>query len=86
MPSVTSAISSFVLSIIGVFISLFNSIFAVFYAIFALGANLLSSISTVVRHFVQMVLELCQGVVGFITGRFISISCGYILTRKSVSQ
>jgi hypothetical protein len=35
----------------------------------------------VVRHFVQMVSKLFQGMVGFITGGFISISCRSLLTR-----
>ncbi|KIM48416.1 hypothetical protein M413DRAFT_22913 [Hebeloma cylindrosporum] len=73
MSSVTNAMSAFVSSIIGVFVSLFNLIFAVFHAIFASAADMLSSVFAVGRHFVLAVLQLFQGMVGFITGNLLGI-------------
>ncbi|KAF8168316.1 hypothetical protein B0H34DRAFT_685078 [Crassisporium funariophilum] len=74
MPSVVNAISNFAASIVGIFVSLFNSVFAVFHAIFALGADIVNSVLTVVKHMVSMVLELFQGVLGFIAANFIAIA------------
>jgi len=72
MPSVMHAVTNFVNAIVGIFVQLFNSIFAVFHAIFALGLDVVNSMVTIVQHLVAMVLDLFQGVLGFVTGEFLS--------------
>jgi len=71
MPSVMHAVTNFVNAIVGIFVQLFNSIFAVFHAIFALGLDVVNSVVTVVQHLVAMVLDLFQGVLGFVAGEFL---------------
>ena len=75
MPSVTHAVTNFVNAIIGIFVQLFNSIFAVFHAIFALGLDVVNSVVTIVQHLVAMVLDLFQGVLGFVAGEFFLLAC-----------
>jgi phage-related protein len=67
-PSITSSISNFLGGIAGVVVSLFNSLFAVFTAILALGTDIIQSVLSVAQHVVTMVLDLFQGVFGFVAG------------------
>ncbi|KAJ3498677.1 hypothetical protein NLJ89_g10186 [Agrocybe chaxingu] len=74
MPSVTHAVSDFVTAVTGIFVSLFNSIFAVFHAIFALGVDVVSSVLTLIKQIIAAIMELFQGVLGFILANFVAIA------------
>jgi len=83
MASVTTAITNFVTAIFGVFVSLFQSLLAVFQAVFALVGNVVHSITSIIQHFVQMVLDLFQGAAGFVAGKCFHIYLAVLISRNS---
>ncbi|KAG6911763.1 hypothetical protein DXG01_000009 [Tephrocybe rancida] len=65
-PSLLSSLSNLFNSIAAIVVSLFYSVLAVFQAIFALGTNIIESAFALVNQVVMMIVELFQGVFGFV--------------------
>jgi len=73
-PSVANAFSNFINAIVGIAVSLFSSVLAVFQAIIALGMNIIHSAVTIVQHMIAMVVDLFQGVFGFVVANFVALA------------
>ncbi|KAF8078366.1 hypothetical protein FPV67DRAFT_1663119 [Lyophyllum atratum] len=88
-PSITSSVSNFVSAVAGIVMSLLQSVFAVFQAIFALGADIIHSVLSLGQHLVAMVLDLFQGVFGFVAANIVAIGVlgvGYYIYTQTQAR
>ena len=71
-PTVASAGSNFVNSIVAIFSSLVHSVLAVFEAIFALGKGIISAVIQIVQEVDSLGVQVCGGAIHFVTGEWAS--------------
>ncbi|KAL1682036.1 hypothetical protein EV122DRAFT_204601 [Schizophyllum commune] len=85
-PTVASAGSNFVNSIVAIFSSIVHSVLAVFEAIFALGKGIISAVIQIVQEVVSLGVQVCGGAIHFVTANFfvlLVLGGGYYLyTQK----
>ena len=67
-PTISSAFSEFVNVLTSIFAGLFNSLMAVFQAIIAFFMNVLGSTVQLFQSILKLGIDMCQGLVGFVTG------------------
>ncbi|KAH7921952.1 hypothetical protein BV22DRAFT_1018301 [Leucogyrophana mollusca] len=73
MAPIASSLTNFLQSLTAIGVSLMYSVLAVFQAIFALGQELVGSVLKVGNSVVTLVLDLFQGVFGFVAANFVAL-------------